>query len=221
MYDFAMARNAGIAFLCVATCVALAQSGSLKGSVWKPLRIIDSRSHLPNATVPKEMVGRLQVSNLDIVLEDTEMKDAQARFGGTLGDEGDAGDALEWLCLRGVDPAGQWVLWLESGEIDDGSVGSFQWRRVPRGTTFDERCAPLSRADSTVKLPLALSLGIPEVEVLRVLGKPTTRLKETLLYVHEHEEVIKGESFRALNTTTVLIRDGRVWAIEVHKATTS
>jgi len=216
-----MALNAGIAFLCVATCVALAQSESPKGLVWKPLRIIDSRSHLPNATVPKEMVGRLQISNLDIVLEDTDMKDAQARFGGTLGDEGDAGDSLEWLCLSGVDSAGQWVLWLESGEIDADSISSFQWRRVPSGTAFDKRCAALSRADSRVTLPVALTLGIPETEVLRVLGKPTARQGETLLYVHEHEEVVKGESFTALNTTTVLIRDGKVWAIEVGKSTTS
>jgi len=215
-----MSRRARIAFLCVVTCAALAQSHPPKGVVWKPQPIIYSRS-LPDATVPKEMVGRLQVSNLDIVLEHTEIKDAQARFGGTLGAEGDAGDSLEWLCLRGADPTGQWVLWLESGEIDGGSIGSFQWRRVTPRTTFDNRCAALSPAGSAVKLPIALRLGIPETEVLRVLGKPTTRRGGTLLFVHEHQEVIKGEPFAALNTTTVLLRDGRAWAIEIGTSTPS
>jgi hypothetical protein len=215
-----MSRRVGIAFFCVVTCAALAQNHWPTDAVWKPLPIIYSSS-LPDATVPKEIAGGLQVSNLDIVLEHTEMKDAQARFGGTLGAEGDAGDSLEWLCLRGADPSGRWVLWLESGEIDGGSVGSFQWRRVTPGATFDKRCAALSPDDSTVKLPIALHLGIPETEVLRVLGTPTQRRGRTLLYVHEHQEIIKGVAFTVLNTTTVLIRDGRVWAIEVDKSTTS
>lgn len=61
-----------------------------------------------------------------VVLEKTDVKEVQKRFGGTLGQEGDAEDSLEWLCFRGGDVTGGWVLWLKSGELDAGTVGSFQ-----------------------------------------------------------------------------------------------
>jgi len=68
------------------------------------------------ASVPKEMLAKLRVSAYDITLEETSMEDAAKRFGGTIGSKGDAGDFLEWLCLRGTDAADHWVLWLESAK---------------------------------------------------------------------------------------------------------
>jgi hypothetical protein len=188
--------------------------------VWKPPRVLKS-DVLPAATVPKEMVKTLRVSDLTIALESTDMKKVQRRFGGTFGAEGDAGDSLEWLCLRGGDAAGRWVLWLKSGEMDDGTVGSFQWRRVPRDAKFDERCGVLSKADDRVELPIALRLGMSEADVLDVLGQPTGRYGNTLLYVHKHEGLNNNQEFTALNTVSVVVRDGAVWAIEVLKVSMS
>jgi hypothetical protein len=44
----------------------------------------------------------------------------------------------------------------------------------------------------TIMVPLCLKLGIGEAEVLRVLGKPSFKRGDRLIYVHEHQEQIKG-----------------------------
>ena len=156
---------------------------------------------------------------MTVVLEKTEMTDVQKRFGGTFGEEGDAGTSLEWLCLRGGDATGRWVLWLKSGEMDDGSVGSFQRRRVNRAAKFDERCGTLPKTDGRVHLPMALDLGMAEAELLQLLGQPTARRGNTLLYVHEHEGANQKGPFTALNTVSIVVREGRVTAIDVLKVT--
>lgn len=190
------------------------------GLIWKPPRIL-KKDALPKATVSREMVRKFKISDLTVVLETTEMKKVQARFGGVLGDEGDAGDSLEWLCLRGDDASGPWVLWLKSGEMDAGTVGSFQWQRMRRDAKFDERCGVLSITEQRIELPVAVRLGMSEADLLEVLGPPTARYGSTLLYVHEHEGLRHGEEFTALNTVSVVLRDGVVWAIEALKVSAS
>src|ERR1700746_2211381 len=141
----------------------------------------------------------------------------QARFGGEVGSEGDAAKSLGWLCLHGNDAAGPWALWLESGEMDGSSIGAFHRRRVVASAEFDQRCQALPDAESNVELPVNLRLGIPEAEVVRMLGRPTSRKDGTLLYEHEHKESIHGEPYTSLNIVSVVVRNGVVWAIEAHQ----
>src|SRR4051812_24462262 len=119
------------------------------------------------------MVTKLRISNIPITLEKTSMAQAEQLLGGTSGAKGDAGDALQWLCLHGTDGSGRWVLWLESGEIDGGYVGSFQWQRLSINEKLDRRCQALSGPKITLVLPL--QLGMSEGEVLNALGKPSLR----------------------------------------------
>jgi hypothetical protein len=165
------------------------------------------------------MADGLQISGVNILLEKTTMSEMQGRFGGTIGQTGDAGGYLEWLCLRGNDADGRWVLWLEGDEIDAGRVGSFRWQRVPDRARFDPRCASLPRADDTVHLPLALRLDMSEADAVRVLGQPSAQHGETLLYVYNHDGVDqKKQPFIELNTISLMVRGGKIWAIEVLKA---
>jgi hypothetical protein len=173
------------------------------------------------ASVPKELVSILRVSDYDITLEETSMKDAQQRLGGEIGAKGDAGDALEWLCFHGTDAMGAWVLWLESGEIDGGYVGSFQWQRLSGKEIFDRNCHALRGTASTIKLPLPLRLGASKAEVVKVLGPPTSVNAERLIYFHEHEGTIKGEPFTSFNIVVLHLRKGIVRAIQVSKTTSS
>jgi hypothetical protein len=139
------------------------------------------------ATVPKEMVSTFRVSGYDITFEKTNMKDVEQRLGGVIGEKGDASDASEWLCFHGADAMGRWVLWLENGEIDGGSVGSFQWQRLSNRDVLDTRCHTLRKAGSVIRLPLSLQLGAKSSEVLKSLGPPTLKTDERLIYLHEHE----------------------------------
>lgn len=173
------------------------------------------------ASVPKEMFSSLRVSGYDITLEETSMGNVKKRLGGEFGQKGDAGDALAWLCFRGTDSMGGWVLWLESGEIDGDTVGSFQWQRLSTRDVLDPRCQAPKGAASALKLPLSLSLGTEKTKVLKILGAPTSIDADRLIYLHEHEGTIKGELFTASNIVVVHLRNGIVWAIQASKTTSS
>ena len=113
------------------------------------------------ATVAKEMLNTLRVSKVGITLEETRLDKVGQLLGGEVGAKGDAGDAMRWLCFHGTDSRRDWILWLESGEIDGGRIGSFQWRTMPGGAKADRRCRALSGA-APVTLGLPLKLGMTE-----------------------------------------------------------
>jgi len=221
-----MSRFRGMSVLFIVTCAAFTQTANRSISpddarvAWQP-PAWNFLTELPKATVSKEMLVSLQVSNVPIYFEKTKMDDVRTRLGGTIGHTGDAGDYVEWLCFRGTDPKGRWVLWLESGEIDGGMVGSFQWQRLANGIVLDRRCRTLQDTRGGIELPVALRLGMAETEVLNTLGPPTVRRGDRLIYVHEHQESIRGEPYTSENIVAILLHDGMVWAIEVSKTTTS
>jgi hypothetical protein len=226
-YHLSMSQIVAVALFCLAVCPAFAQTTVRQPTddaptIWAPpiLWRFDDNS-VAKATVPKELIASLRVSGFTILLEeDDKMETLQTHLGGVIGVQGDAADSLRWLCLHGNDAAGQWVLWLESGEIDGPYVGGFQWRRVSRSARFDERCSALPNT-SEVELPIDLGLGTSEAKVIQILGRPTSRRGNTLLYEHEHDELIRGEQFTSFNTVIVALRRGAVWAIDVIKTTTN
>ena len=65
--------------------------------------------------------------------------------------------------------------------------------------------------------PLRFGLGQTEMQVRKILGRPTVRYRDTLIFFHEHEETIRNQSFTASNTVAVALRGGVVWAIQVWK----
>jgi hypothetical protein len=218
-----MRRHSYIGFVLLAFA-AFPQAGTQSGprrhqTVWEPPAWNFPQN--AKASVPKEMLARLRVSAYDITLEETSMQDAAKRFRGTIGSKGDAGDFLEWLCLHGTDAADDWVLWLESGEIDGGYVGSFQWQRIQSGAVLDARCAALPSTAHVLELPVAVHLGSTEADVVNALGRPTLRSSERLVYLHEHDESIRGEPYNLSNIVIVRVRNGTVWAIAVSKTTSS
>lgn len=213
-----MSRTALLALFCTVSSFAFAQK--VGKPIWKPPRIT-SDDALPKATVPRLMVGDLQLADVKVVLEQTELENIKSHFGGEIGHQGDAGDYLSWLCYRGTDEEGPWVLWLMSGEMDAGTVGSFQWRRIPDDANFDNRCPAVTDSSSKVALPIRLRLGLSETNLLKILGPPTARRGQTLLYVHDHDETANGQQYTVLNTVFVIIRNGAVYAVEVLKVSIS
>ncbi len=171
-------------------------------------------------TVPKEILSRLHISSVAITLEETRLDRVEQLLGGTTGAKGDAGDSVGWLCFHGTDGRNAWVLWLESGEIDGPSIGSFQWQRISSDAQIDRRCHALS-GSATIKLALPLKLGMTEGQLLRVLGKPSLRRGERLIYFHEHEGSSNGVPFDSSNIVMVGFRGGEVKSIAVSKTTSS
>ncbi len=184
---------------------------------WKPPASIIS-ARLLKPSVPKVLVSQFRVGRVPVVLERTLLGQVQKELGGTLGQAGDAGDSFGWLCVSGSDENGRWGLWLTTWELEGGTVSGFQWRHFPPNFTADRRCARLPKT-ARLKLPHGLSLGITETQVLQTLGAPSSRTKDTLLYVHEHHQTIHGGPFTVGETVAIRLRDGRASVIEVDKST--
>ena len=170
------------------------------------------------ATVPKEMLSTLRVANYPIKLERTTMIDVAKHFGATIDSKGDAAEYYQWLCFLGGNPSDRWVLWLESGEIDGGNVSSFEWHRIPAAAVIDNRCVPLQEAP---QLPLPLHLGMASAQVLKVLGPPSWRSQERLIYMHGHQVTIRGDVNDSSNIVDIDLHAGIVQAISVSKMTSS
>jgi hypothetical protein len=214
-----------VAMIMVAGLIAFGQNSSDQdqaGSqvVWEPPASAWSGT-LPTPSVPKEMIKELKVAGWRIVLEETELIAAQKRFGGTIGSRGDAGDALGWLCLYRREKGASWVLWLESSETDAGKIGGFRWEQLPAESTVDTRCQKLSSREVSVDLPQALDLGMKDADVVEKLGQPSVRAGDSMIYVHEHDFAIRSTPYTLSNDVKILLRDGKVWAIDVVRSTVS
>jgi hypothetical protein len=204
------------AVLLLLVCTAFAQTGGRGALVWEP-RLFNATDQVPKGTIGKDIVSDLRVLDRTVVLEETKLTDLQAHFKATIGNRGDAGDYVEWLCFYGANS--NWVLWLTSGEIDAGAIGGFQWQLVPATSRIDRRCRQLT--DSAVKLPNAIRLGIPERDLFRIMGQPTKREGQRFLYVHEEPQAIRNQPYTETNVVVVNIRNGVVSAIAVSKSTIS
>lgn len=165
------------------------------------------------------MIERLHVSNTEVVLEETKLADVQAHLGGITGQRGDAGISLQWLCYELQTDEGRSVLWLMAGEMDAGTVGGFQWKKIMSSTLVDKRCQPIARA--TVRLPIDIRLGTERSVLLQMLGRPTRELPNRIDYVHDEEQQIRSQPYTESNYVYILLRDGVASNIEVWKATIS
>jgi hypothetical protein len=205
-----------IAVLLAATAAAFAQSD---GIVWQPPPLtLDLPDALPHATISKQMITKLRVAKKQVILEETPLNDVQKYLGGTIGQRGDASEALQWLCFHGADAKGRWVLWLESDEMGGGNVDGFAWQRIAEKATLDRRCRTQA---VEIELPIQIALGLTEPEVRGKLGTPTAKHRNTLIFVHEHQETIRNEPFTASNTVYVELRSGVVWTVQVWRITSN
>lgn len=217
-------RSFVLAIVFAITCTAVAQNERSLGrdvsQIWQP-PTMDFPDAGPEPTVPKMMITSLRLAKMEIILEETTLDTVKARFGGDMGQSGDASEALQWLCFYGTDPNGRWALWLESSEMGGGSVDGFALQRLDNDAKVDRRCRMLRKDEGGFGLPIPIRLGMTEMEVRNLLGEPTLRYRNTVMFDHGHQETIRNEPFTVSNTVAVAIRGGIVWAIQVWKGTSN
>lgn len=208
-----------IALLVMAVALSAQQPGSnvhdRSAAIWAP-PTFSPPEDIPHPTVPKPLVTRLTVAGWPIILERTELEQAQTHFGGTMGKIGDASEELRWLCLYGKDNDGLWGLWLLSEEIDGPSIGGIQWQRLPADAQMDRKCKLIGKGN--VELPIAVHLGMTQKETDLVLGKPSMINGEVAVYSHERSFIAHKESYVANNELYVVYKNGVVWSLVVHYA---
>lgn len=210
-----------IAPVCASAAQTAPRSVSATTVLWTPPAIGWPQA-LPKPTVPKEMIGGLRLAGMPIILEETKLKDVQKRFGGFLGNHGDAGDSLAWLCYFGGDASGDWIFWVTSGEMNGLTwIDGFQWRRLSVHERPDHRCRSLPSGGGGIQLPIPLHLGNSEEEVRQILGHPTFSRGDVHFFEHEHPVVLKRENCTVSNYVAVVIHDGSAWEIESSEITSN
>jgi hypothetical protein len=202
-------------FLVVLTVSIRPASGQ---TVWEPPTDLAVQGDF-KPTVRREPITRLRVAAFTVILEETTLSDVQSHLGGTIGQRGDASEALSWSCFHGRDAGGLWALWLEAGEIHGGTVGAFQLRRLDDTAQFDQRCQSIAGSSGSVELPGGVRLGLTRAQTTRILRRPTRTAGDASLYAHEHQELIRGEPFTASNRLTIRFRNAILDALDVWKMT--
>ncbi|HEY6447715.1 MAG TPA: hypothetical protein VIY53_14735 [Acidobacteriaceae bacterium] len=165
------------------------------------------------------MITEIRIGDVAVQLEQTEMAAVQRHFGGVLGQRGDAGDALGWLCLTGKGAAGTYALWLLSGEIHGSTIGGFRLQSVPPAATVDHRCSALPAGTIIQMQPAGLYLGMSHSAAMELLGAPSRGVGNTAFYLHEHDLNIRNEPYTLSNSVMVEYRDGALAAIDVWQTT--
>jgi hypothetical protein len=75
---------------------------------------------------------QVKAGSLEIKLEQTTLADVGKAFGGTMRDEGDAGDSSYWLCYAGPDAGGApSIFWFVSGEMGGSDHGILSVAQQP------------------------------------------------------------------------------------------
>jgi hypothetical protein len=217
-----MTRRFKLALVCTLLVVTSAGGESQisgRKSIWEPLQLLKPTAEIPKGSVRGNILTHLRVSGVNVELEETELTKVKAQLGGEIGTRGDAADSLAWLCYEVPTDSGRTVLWLMSGEMDDGTVGGFQWINIAASTQVDKRCRLLPKG--SVELPIAVRPGMTEEALKKVLGKPTLAHHSDIEYVHEEEQQIRNAPYFEMNTVYVLLRNGITRGIEVWKSTTT
>jgi hypothetical protein len=212
-----------LTFVCVA-CLARGQNKqpleAPQPAVWAPLQLPGFEEEAKSVK-PNELVSALQINHQHISLEQTTLAELGKQYRAEIGHQGDASEFLQWVCLTGMTDGQRWVLWLESGEIHGGNLGGFQLRRIGGQVKLDTRCRTINAPASISTMPNMLTVGMRERDVVKVLGTPTARKPNFLYFEHHRKIVIRGEPYDIVNTVTLVLRDGVVWAFEVWKTTSS
>jgi hypothetical protein len=208
----------------IAAATALAATTAVTPPLWEPPAMwANYAASAPTGT--RDFVPRLKIGSLTVVLEETPLLDVGTRFGASVGQRGDAGDSLEWVCFQGQDERGPWVLWLESGEIHGPTVGGVLLKRRAASEQVDARCVRL--AATPISMPLPVHLGMPRSELLHLLGRPTSESGQSVVYSNCHSIKLstkKGrepEPFDLCSSLRVRFRAGTLDALEVWRTTTS
>lgn len=100
-------------------------------------------------------------------------------------------------------------------------VDGFAVQRLDNDAEADRRCRMLRKDDGGFGLPIPIHLGMTEMQVRTLLGEPTLRYRNTVMFDHGQQETIRNELFTVSNTVAVAVRGGMVWVIQVWKDTSN
>jgi hypothetical protein len=171
------------ALICISVS-ASAQQASTSKPLWEPVTLVLDDDDPTPPTLTREMIPSIRIGQVNVRFDETPFGVVERRFGLTRGQSGDAGDFLQWVCLSGSDARGNWILWLQGGEVNGNEVGGFVLHRVESRRAVDTRCR---RTTEAIVIPTGLWLGMSAQAVSGILGTPGRTKGAVSRWAFEHE----------------------------------
>jgi hypothetical protein len=167
----------------------------------------------------EQLVSSLDLNDLHIVLQRTSLQQVQARLGGGIAQQGEAGVATRSLCYYQAHSASPWVLWLQSSEVYYGDViHGFRLMRLVPGTQPEAGCSALPQ-HSDVALAVGLHLGQSASEAIAALGAPANQTPDTLLFLRARLTEMEGVLFTLASRIVIRLNAAQITSIEASQST--
>ena len=162
------------------------------------------------------------MGSLVIQLESTQLSDVLSKIGtGEIQHRGDAAESVYWLCYSVPSSANTARLWLMSGEMDGGAVGSIALRLTSSDETATPSCPELPQAYRSVKLGNNISLQNRASDLRRIFGKPSLAANGWLHFDSERDVLLRGEKYTELGGLSVRVIKDRIVELWVSKTTSN
>jgi len=170
-----------------------------------------------------KFVVKLETTSLEKVLKTIKA--------GKIAQRGDASESLEWICYSIIDKNNPVRLWLLSGEIDGGNVGTVVIRSMSTKDKASKKCPELPESFKPVKLDSKIWIHTTEYDVREILGKPSLESRGWLLY--SSEQMFKNDprakawgehDWTVYGSLDLRIRSGKIvemWATKQEEGSSS
>ena len=138
------------------------------------------------------------IGNFTGKFEDTRFDEVERTFGGVPHKEGDASEAVVWLCY--TLPQNQRI-WLSSGELAGGTyIDEVDMVALPASTSASAQCPAIQAKTHNVD---GVSLGMTKANVRARLGPPSRQQGDWLIYKYETAITIGGARYDVLGSIDV------------------
>lgn len=173
----------------------------------------------PPATMKLPPITTVKFGDLDIKLESTKLNDVLKKIDvGEIQHHGDASESVDWLCYS-ISNGAPTRIWIMSGEIDDGYVGSVVARRMSMGDKSTQTCPELPSAFQPVKFERGIWIQTKESEIKKSFGKPSLIAKDWIHYNSERKKIIRGTEFDELGSFSARFINGKAVELWISKTT--
>jgi len=121
----------------------------------------------------KHITSKFRMGRLEITLEESGLDDVLQKIGvGTISHQGDAGDALAWICYTVTIGEKRERVWLGSSEMGGGTITQIDGLRIDKKEPVPKDCPALPMKYLPIGFENGIWIGTVKTEITRKLGLP-------------------------------------------------
>jgi hypothetical protein len=175
---------------------------------------------MPPATLTLPPVTNVRLGKFNIQLESTKLDDVLKTIKtGIIQHEGDASESVYWLCYQISDVSNPVRIWIMSGEIDGGYVGTIVICRASIKDKPTQTCPELPAAFRPVKIDCDIWLKSKISDFKRLFGKPSLTINNWVHYESKRKVLVRGSDSFEFGSLSAKFVEGRAVELWISKTT--